>query len=407
MSAGLAQDRFEAQRAWLLRWLFDTALPLWAERGVDVDNGGFFEKLDDAAAPIEIPRRARLVSRQIFVFATAHRMGWNGPCLRIVEHGLEFLLSKMIRPTGMVVPSVFPDGRISRDGFDTYDCAFVLLALAAAARLRDDFSSLRRQAVSIRDRMIECCAHPAKGFHNGWPPTLPLQSNPQMHLLEAFLAWAELCPWDRQWVQLADAMVDLCAERFIDRRTGAVGELFDPDWRPYREEQIVVPGHQFEWAWLLLRWSALRERDDAVALAMRLAHVGEACGVDQRRGIAVNELNRDLSWRDAAGRLWPQAERIKAWHSLAERASSEAIVSGCSERQFPNPVCLAYDRTALAILGLRQFFYEKRCGLWWETIRGDGSCDPDPTRASSLYHIVSAVEELHRTLHGPFSCQAA
>jgi len=55
----------------LTYWLFDHALPLWSERGVDLSAGGFYEKLAQDGSVIEEPRRTRLVARQIFVFATA------------------------------------------------------------------------------------------------------------------------------------------------------------------------------------------------------------------------------------------------------------------------------------------------------------------------------------------------
>ena len=58
----------------------------------------------------------------------------------------------------------------------------------------------------------------------------------------------------------------------------------------------------------------------------------------------------------------------------------------------------ACDRAASVIAGLRRYFSGKPFGLWWETIRADGNCDPDPTRASSLYHLIGVGDELSRPL---------
>ena len=37
----------------LKRWLFDHALPLWSEVGVDRARGGFFERIDLAGRAVE------------------------------------------------------------------------------------------------------------------------------------------------------------------------------------------------------------------------------------------------------------------------------------------------------------------------------------------------------------------
>ena len=48
-----------------------------------------------------------------------------------------------------------------------------------------------------------------------------------------------------------------------------IGACFDADWRPLAglTGRLVEPGHQFEWAWLLERWSRLRGRADATTCA--------------------------------------------------------------------------------------------------------------------------------------------
>jgi len=374
------------QQAKLRRWFFEDALPFWWTIGTDRALGGFFEKIAEDLTPIDVPRRARLVSRQIYVYSIAHELGWNGPCAEIVNHGLEFLTGRMIRDDGTVISSVQPDGSIVRGEFDSYDYAFVLFGLAAAARRLGDKQALSCLAVKIRDRMIEGWSHPVVGFQESRPPSIPLKANPHMHLLEAFLAWAELgLDGKHEWDRLADSIVGLCLSRFVDPASGAVREYFDLEWKVLADEhgQIVVePGHQFEWAWLLLRWADLRGRPDVVPVALRLVEIGEKHGVDPVRGIAINELLDDLTPRDARARLWPQTERIKAWYMMAKRAENPADRG------------MALDKLAQAIAGLRLFFASRPAGLWAETIREDGSHDSDPARASSLYHIACAIRTI-------------
>src|SRR5687768_620421 len=71
------------------RWMFDAALPLWADRGVDA-AGLLHERLDFQGRPdLTAMRRMRVQARQLFVFAEAGMMGWRGPAEEIVTRGLE------------------------------------------------------------------------------------------------------------------------------------------------------------------------------------------------------------------------------------------------------------------------------------------------------------------------------
>ncbi|PRD29696.1 UNVERIFIED_CONTAM: pmi [Trichonephila clavipes] len=209
-----------------------------------------------------------------------------------------------------------------------------------------------------------------------------------MHLFEAALAWEDVSD-DPGWSALADSIAGLCLDRFLDPATGALKEYFDGDWLALPAPQDVVePGHQFEWAWLLRRWGAARNRPEALAAAARLAEIGEGPGVDPAQDLAMNELNADLSVRDGLFRLWPQTERVKA-HASALTAAPDAVAQ---ER--------AAGLAARAARGLRRYFDHPVPGSWWEHLGRDGRPhDPEePARASSLYHITCAIGELGQQL---------
>jgi len=55
------------------RWLFEEALPFWAEKGIDRALGGYVEqlRLDGAADPDVDFKRTRVIGRQIYVFCHA------------------------------------------------------------------------------------------------------------------------------------------------------------------------------------------------------------------------------------------------------------------------------------------------------------------------------------------------
>ena len=154
-------------------------------------------------------------------------------------------------------------------------------------------------------------------------------------------------------------------------------EYFDGDWKAVAgiDGRIVEPGHQFEWAWLLLRWAKIAGREDAAQAARRMIAIGEGPGVDRARGVAMNQLLDDMSVHDAQARLWPQTERIKA-HVLA--GNNDGVAAGTD--------------------GLFKYFDTPVRGLWRDRLNADGSFVQEPAPASSFYHIVCAILEVDRAV---------
>src|SRR5690606_8600516 len=68
------------------------ALPLWSTVGVDPARGSFQEALSLGGEPWSAPRRARVQSRQAWVFATAARAGLGEGYGEIASAGLRFYL---------------------------------------------------------------------------------------------------------------------------------------------------------------------------------------------------------------------------------------------------------------------------------------------------------------------------
>ncbi|WP_372706614.1 AGE family epimerase/isomerase, partial [Brevundimonas sp.] len=218
----------------------------------------------------------------------------------------------------------------------------------------------------------------------GWRETgeHPYQANAHMHLLEACMAWEAIEP-EREWRGMADEIVSLARGAFIDAEGGFLREFFDAEWRPAAGDdgRLVEPGHQFEWAWLLARWGRLRDDAGAVNAAARLYEIGTR-GVDERRGVAIDALNDDLSVRSDQARLWPQTERLKAALILAETAEGGRRTS-------------LLDDARKALAGLQR--YLEPSGLWRDKMRMDASFVDEPAPASSFYHVMAAYEQLRAT----------
>ena len=371
-----------------LAWKRDQALPLWAAQGVDRTHGGFFEKLNAAGTPADLPRRARVLGRQIYVFSRAPGLGWTGPAADIVNHGLT-TLPTFLRPDGLAHYRLGASGQPLDDRPDLYDQAFVLFGLAHALPLAEEADAVIRIADTMRQALENLRAHPIAGYEEDSPPSWPLKANPPMHLLEAALAWATALPREAAgpWRDMAARIARLARDRFVDPDTGAVREYYDGDWQalPQGAEPQIEPGHQFEWGWLLTRWGMMRGETGAVAAGQRLVDLGETRGVDAARGVAFGGLGGELEPTDAVARLWPQTERIKAWIQRRDLATS------ADER------ARAEDRIEAAVAGLMPYLRADRPGLFHDRMTADGAFIDEPAPASSLYHLMTAAEELAGT----------
>jgi mannose/cellobiose epimerase-like protein (N-acyl-D-glucosamine 2-epimerase family) len=363
----------------LRTWLFDSALPLWWSHGADRRRGGFVERLAQDGTAIDEPRRLRVQARQAFVFSEAARLGWQGPCAAAVTHGCDYLLQHYRRPDGLYRTRVNADGSMHDDRVVLYDQAFVLLAFASAFALTRS-EPMRAAARALHDTLRARLAHRHCGFYETVERVAPLSANSHMHLFEVCQLWSALDD-DRRWHDQAQAVAELAVATCIDLRSGALREWFDDDWRaaPGHDGRLVDPGHQFEWAYLLLRYADQQPNAPLERAAFRLLQIGEQHGVDVRRGVVVNALDEQFAVRDAAARLWPQTERIRA----ACRAA----------RRDPAPWTA---RAVAATAALQRYLAVPVAGLWLDRIDERGAVVDEPAPASTFYHIVGAILELEQ-----------
>ena len=310
-------------------WLFECAIPLWLDHGVDWRGGGFHEALDLRTLENKADfKRLRVVARQIYVFVQAARRGV--PRAReAVDHGLQFLFSRMRHPAGGYVSRCDLAGEIIDPTRDLYDLAFVLFALAHAYRLHGT-AALKSEAMALLGFLDHAMRHPAGGYVESLPDALPRRQNPHMHLLEAALACARLMP-DPAFDRLCNELVGLSERCFIDADKGMVFEYFASDLSVDRAggPALVEPGHILEWAWLLAEGQRLR--GGVASTGEALAGFALRHGRDPLTGLLRGELREDGSISQASVRLWPHAEWLKAALALGGRGGrSGRRVAGTS-----------------------------------------------------------------------------
>jgi mannose-6-phosphate isomerase len=360
--------------------MVEHSLPLWSGEGWDPAAGGFVEKLDiEGRADCAAPRRVRVQARQIYCFAKAARMGWYPEGREIALKGLDYLLAKAKSPDGRpgFVHLLDSDGSTMNAMRDSYDHAFVLLALSAVfqlskdAQVRDEISSL----LAFIDRDLRS---PNRGFIEGIPATMPRRQNPQMHLFEAMIATFDATN-DPVFQTRAGELFSLFVANLYDPRRQVLGEYFEEDWSRI-EPVSVEPGHQAEWVWLLKGFERItgcptaRHRSQLLASGLRYR--------DDVTGCLFDEGDADGNIRKFTRRCWPQTEISKAWIAQAEAGEPGAA-----------------DQAREALARLYQHYLRHPVpGGWYDQFDRDGRSLVDSIPASSFYHILCAIAEADRVL---------
>ncbi len=356
------------------------SLPLWSGEGWDRATGGFIEKLDiEGRADRAAPRRVRVQARQIYCFAKAAQMGWYPDGREIALKGLDYLLAKAKSPDGRpgFVHMLDPDGTAINSMRDTYDHAFVLLALATAYQLDND-AQIRSEIESLLAFLDTELRSPHGGFVEGIPATLPRRQNPQMHLFEAMIAAFD-ATGDLVYQSRAGELFGLFIANLYDEKRQVLGEYFEEDWSKI-EPVCVEPGHQAEWVWLLKGFERItncptgRHRASLLASALRYR--------DEATGCLLDEGSADGTVRKFTRRLWPQTEIAKAWITQAEAGEP-----GAAEEA----------RNALVRL-YRYYLCHPVPGGWYDQFDRDNRSLVDSIPASSFYHILCAISEAERVL---------
>jgi mannose/cellobiose epimerase-like protein (N-acyl-D-glucosamine 2-epimerase family) len=354
------------------------ALPLWATAGFDEAAGGFHERLQFSGEPIrDAPRRLLVQARQIVVYSRAALINWNGNGKELALRAFENVCQRYRSPDGNPgwIFSVDPGGNPRDRTRDLYTHAFVLYMLGWLYRLGGDSSVLALADSTLSDIDKIFTSGDGPGFLSKVPGPKDLrEQNPHMHLFEALLALAEASGKERYLTRASD-LVSLFDLALADKATGAVREIFDENWKPERAagENLVEPGHQMEWAWLLREWERLTGSSADERVGRLVAHA-TIYGVDREKSLVRSTVQERGTVGTGASRVWPQTEAIRA---LCREDAGGKI--------WPN---LIYEITD----GLfRVHLPSDLNGGWIDQIDQSGVPTVDYMPASTLYHLVGAA----------------
>lgn len=364
-------------------WIAEVALPTWATHGFDARGGRFRERLDLAGRSLDVPHRAMVQARQIYVFAHAAELGWfDGGAM--AEQAMANLIADFCEERDGQASFAFSingERRLHSPLRDAYTHAFVLFAIAWLHRLTGE-----ARLLDLADRVIRfidvALIDPAHdGLFDASPaPSEAKRQNPLMHLLEAFLFLAATAP-ERGYLSRADALVALFKSRLWQPGPAVLPEYFARDWTPHPDPAkagLWEPGHHFEWVWLLAEHGRLAGADHGEiidALDRSARRHGLAPG-----GLIVDEVAIDGAVTKPSHRVWPHTEAIKAAVAQAARGHAGA-------QDFASDMAGAL---------MSRFLDRPFAGGWIDHIAADGTPLVDYVPASSLYHLFLAAAESTR-----------
>ena len=329
--------------------------------------GGFFHYFKDDGTVYDASHR-HLVSSTRFVFnyaMAANEFGNEDPALReeyikAVRHGLKFLREKHHDPQSGGYFWTLRDGQPEDTMQHCYGAAFVLLAYSVAVKAGVD------EAKSWMDEHWELLQNrywdEGSGLYKDeadreWNFSTYRGQNANMHMCEAMLAAYE-ASHEPRYLQRALQLADNMTRRQAAQAGGLVWEHYDVDWNIdtdyHRDDPKHLfrpwgfqPGHQTEWAKLLLILDghlrdAGRATDWLVPKARELFDRAVSASWDKEfgglvYGFAPESLRKDIPGRplpdgenfvcDEDKYFWVQAESLATAARLGAVTGSEAYWS--------------------------------------------------------------------------------
>jgi len=265
--------------------------------------------------PLTLVSQCRLV----YNFSRGYEVFGEAAFADAAQRGLEALQTYFRAGPGLYRWAVTGAGAEADDSLDSYGHAFVVLALATAARAfgvpdlaKIALETWRAVSATFTD------GHSGLVWKVGDAAGPARSQNPMMHMLEALMA---LAPVDPTGEALAGARTVLAFVQSLSGfGAGMLIEQYTPDWQPQPAEQggVVDLGHAFEWAFLLSEWAALSGGPDALRLGALFLRAGLERGLDDDGGVFAS-CDRDGRVVSAEMGLWQQCEAVRALSRYAAR----------------------------------------------------------------------------------------
>ena len=378
--------------AFLLAHIRDT-MAFYHPRCID-SAGGFFHYFKDDGTVYDRSHRHLVSStRFIFNYAMALREFGNAEYRDAALHGLRYLREVHRDANTGGYAWTIRDGKPEDRTNHCYGLAFVLLTYATATKagiaetrawMDETWNLLEKHFWDEAFGLYRDEADPQWNF-SGYRG-----QNANMHMCEAMLAAFE-ATGETRYLDRALTLADHMTRRQAKLANGLVWEHYDTQWRvdwDYHKDDPkhlfrpwgFQPGHQTEWAKLLLILERHRPIDWLVPTAKHLFDTALAHSWDEARGGMVYGFAPDYSICDDDKYFWVQAESLAAAALLAQRTGEEKYWTW-------------YDKLWTYSW---QHLVDHRYGAWYRILDADNRkySDEKSPAGKTDYHTMGACYEV-------------
>ncbi len=356
--------------------------------------GGFFHYFRDDGSVYDAGHR-HLVSSTRFVFnyAMAFREFGNAEYLDAVKHGLRYLREVHRNPATGGYAWTLRDGVVEDDMNHCYGVAFVLLAYSCGVKA--GVEEARGWMDETWNLLEQRFWEPEFGLYKDeadaqWNFTGYRGQNANMHMCEAMLAAFE-ATGERRYVERALQLADHMTRRQAAKADGLVWEHYDTQWNidwDYNRDNPkhlfrpwgFQPGHQTEWAKLLMILDRHVDADWLVPTARHLFDVAVARSWDEARGGLYYGFAPDGAVCDDDKYFWVQAESLAAAALLAQ---------GTGDASYWQWYDRLWDYSW-------KYFVDHRYGAWYRILDADNRkySDEKSPAGKTDYHTMGACHEV-------------
>ncbi|MBV6831090.1 AGE family epimerase/isomerase [Xanthomonas euvesicatoria] len=320
----------------VLRQHIADTMAFYHPRAID-PAGGFFQYFRDDGSIYDAGHR-HLVSSTRFVFnyAMAYREFGDAAYLQAVRHGLDYLRNVHRNPQTGGYAWTLRDGVVEDDMNHCYGVAFVLLAYAcglkagvdeARAWMDETWQLLEKHFWEAEFGLYRDEADAQFNF------TSYRGQNANMHMCEAMIAAYE-ASGEQRYLDRALVLAENMTRRQAAKADGLVWEHYDPQWNidwDYNRDNPkhlfrpwgFQPGHQTEWAKLLMLLDRYAPADWLLPTAQHLFDVAVERSWDTQRGGLYYGFDPDGNVCDDDKYFWVQAESLAAAALLAQRSGDD------------------------------------------------------------------------------------
>ena len=300
--------------------------------------GGFYQHFrDDGSVYDHSTRHLVSSARFVFNYAMAARFFDHDEYRELTRHGIRFLRERHRNPHSGGYRWLLNGKQIIDATNHCYGLAFVVLAYATAlqagvaeaeAYLEETWALLERHFWSEQDGLYK------DEISADWQTVSPYRGqNANMHSCEAMLA-AFAATGEQKYLQRAYTLAHNMTVRQAAKADGLIWEHYDQNWDidwEYNKDNPrhlfrpwgFQPGHQVEWAKLLLILHRHRPEDWQLERAKFLFDQALARAWDDQYGGICYGFAPDGSICDGDKYFWVQAEALAAAALLARQTGDE------------------------------------------------------------------------------------